>query len=96
MKHLSFITAAIALVILTGCKGEGEKVEIVGNVDPAFEVVKLFEVDNVTVYRFVDGGRTVYFTNRTGTVQHQTQHTRVQGKLIITDKQQQITLCNNE
>ena len=32
------------------------------------KVEKLFVVDGITVYRFCDGGRTVYFTNKNGEV----------------------------
>lgn len=32
------------------------------------KVEKLFVVDGITVYRFYDGGRAVYFTNKRGEV----------------------------
>ena len=32
------------------------------------KVEKLFVVDGITVYRFYDGGRVVYFTNKIGEV----------------------------
>lgn len=33
-----------------------------------YKVEKLFEVDGISVYRFLDGNKRVYFTNRTGDV----------------------------
>ena len=52
---------------------------------------KLFTVDGITVYRFRDNDRYVYFTNRTGDVQYSYQK-RV-GKATKNVKVQ--TMCNN-
>lgn len=58
----------IAIVtILIGCKGKGTGVQISDSVD-RYDVERLFVVDGVTVYRFRDGGKTIYFTNRKGRV----------------------------
>lgn len=54
-------------------------------------VGKLFTVDGITVYRFRDNDRYVYFTNRTGDVQYSYQK-RV-GKATKNVKVQ--TMCNN-
>nr|UWI41174.1 MAG: protein of unknown function DUF4884 [Bacteriophage sp.] len=56
-----------------------------------YPVEKLFTVDGITVYRFRDNDRYVYFTNRTGDVQYSYQK-RV-GKATKNVKVQ--TMCNN-
>ena len=61
------ILIACLLVAFTSCVGEGSEVKVEGSKDD-FKVKKLFEVDGVTVYRFSDGDRYVYFTNRKGEV----------------------------
>lgn len=57
----------------------------------SYPVEKLFTVDGITVYRFRDNDRYVYFTNRTGDVQYSYQK-RV-GKATKNVKVQ--TMCNN-
>lgn len=59
--------------------------------DQSYPVEKLFTVDGITVYRFRDNDRYVYFTNRTGDVQYSYQK-RV-GKATKNVKVQ--TMCNN-
>lgn len=58
----------------------------------SYPVEKLFTVDGITVYRFSDNDRYVYFTNRTGDVQYSYQK-RV-GKATKTIRVQ--TVCNDE
>ena len=65
MKNTIVIIAIVA--ILVGCKGEGARVQILDSVDN-YNVERLFTVDGVTVYRFCDSRRTIYFTNRKGRV----------------------------
>lgn len=86
------ITAAIAVVLLAGCetKQQGKRVEIKDASDESFVVEKLFEVDGVSVYRFIDHGYRVYFTNRTGRVEYN--YTRMVGKTAVTEREQ--TICN--
>lgn len=57
------LTIAIIALLLAGCNKEPESVQQVGR---SFEVGRLFTIDGCTVYRFIDGGRSVYFTNCTG------------------------------
>ena len=49
----------------------GEKVQVESGTTKV-NVEKLFTVDGVSVYRFHDGGETVYFTNASGTVKYET------------------------
>lgn len=62
-----------------------------GSSNQSYPVEKLFTVDGITVYRFRDNDRYVYFTNRTGDVQYSYQK-RV-GKATKNVKVQ--TMCNN-
>ena len=61
------VLIACLLLTFTSCVKEGVQVEIVNSVSD-YRVEKLFEVDGVSVYRFKDGKRYVYFTNRKGEV----------------------------
>lgn len=57
-------------VLIASCVSRGTKVPVTDSVDN-FKVEKLFNVDDVTVYRFYDSGRGyVYFTNKTGKICH--------------------------
>ena len=88
MKKIIIIS--IALLALTAC--ESNKVEEVkASSNQSYPVEKLFTVDGITVYRFRDNDRYVYFTNRTGDVQYSYQK-RV-GKATKNVKVQ--TMCNN-
>ena len=82
------ILIACLLVAFTSCVGEGSAVEVSGSKDE-FQVKKLFEVDGVTVYRFTDGSRYVYFTNRKGEVYEERR--RSNGKTTRVEREQ--TLC---
>lgn len=88
------ITAAIAVVLLAGCetKQQGKRVEIKDASDESFVVEKLFEVDGVSIYRFIDDGYRIYFTNRTGRVEYN--HTYPAGKTVVTERGQ--TICNGD
>lgn len=55
------------VLMLAGCGKPAESTTRVGN---DFEVGKLFTVDGCTVYRFVDGIRTHYFTNCSGSTRY--------------------------
>ena len=66
----------------------GQRVEITDGPKGA-KVEKLFTVDGVTVYRFHDGGETVYFTNASGTIKYETDDG--DGN-VITHK----TICNGK
>lgn len=88
MKKVIFIL--FALIVICGCSKKGSSVEILDSKDD-FKVEFLFEVDNVRVYRFVDGGRSIYFTNANGRVEYT--HVVHNGKTTTTHKIQAI--CNN-
>lgn len=90
VKVLLFVLVA---GLFASCAGNGTVRPVLGNIDH-FEVKKLFEVDSIAVYRFSDGGRYVYFTNRKGEVYHETTHSHRVGKVHRTETKQYQTLCN--
>lgn len=75
---------------LTACESKQVE-EVKASSNQSYPVEKLFTVDGITVYRFRDNDRYVYFTNRTGDVQYSYQK-RV-GKATENVKVQ--TMCNN-
>lgn len=81
---------SIALLALTACESKQVE-EVKASSNQSYPVEKLFTVDGITVYRFRDNDRYVYFTNRTGDVQYSYQK-RV-GKATKNVKVQ--TMCNN-
>ena len=62
MKKL--VILGIAATLLSSCYKESISTEKVGD----FQVEFLFEKDGIKVYRFSDGGRAHYFTNRGETI----------------------------
>lgn len=65
MRKLICTLSLLTLLMISSCAGQGQRVPVEDVVDN-FEVVKLFTVDGITVYRFTDDGRYHYFTNRNG------------------------------
>ncbi|MFS2644222.1 hypothetical protein AAH098_15330 [Bacteroides uniformis] len=89
MKKIIIIS--IALLALRACEAVHKPEEVKASSKQSYPVEKLFTVDGITVYRFRDNDRYVYFTNRTGDVQYSYQK-RV-GKATKNVKVQ--TMCNN-
>ena len=90
MNNMRYIMIfMIAIFLLLGCdKIEPEEVKRSSNA--SYKVERLFEVDGVTVYRFLDNGRYIYFTNRTGEAGYT--YRRKSGKAHVTKRV--YTLCN--
>ena len=66
MKKIMLFVSVIFLIV--SCNGnEGISVPTSESINK-IKVEKLFVVDGVTVYRFHDGGRVVYFTNKKGVI----------------------------
>lgn len=58
----------LVIFLLVSCNGnKGINVPTSDSINE-IKVEKLFVVDGITVYRFYDGGRVVYFTNKKGEV----------------------------
>lgn len=65
------IILAIAVTLaFTSCYNEPKSTAVVGN---GVKVEFLFEYDGIKVYRFCDGGRTHYFTNKGEVMSKQTE-----------------------
>lgn len=90
VKMLLFVLVA---GLFASCAGDGTVRPVAGNID-RFEVEKLFEVDSIAVYRFLDAGCYVYFTSRKGEVYHKTTHSHSVGKTHRTETKHHQTLCN--
>lgn len=67
MKKL--IILGVLACLLLGCE-ERLPEEVRSSSNTSYNVAKLFEVDGITVYRFRDNGRYVYFTNRQGKISY--------------------------
>lgn len=94
MKKILISIFAVAL--LSGCThtGQGECVQLTKTHDESFNVQFLFEADGVKVYRFVDNGRYIYFTNTNGVCRYTDEQVICNGKtttVICTDVE---TMCN--
>lgn len=98
MNKIKISTIALLLfvaVMATGCidYGHGKPVE---SDNPSYEVRKLFTVDGVTVYRFYDGGRSIYFTNGNGVAQYTHSQCVNTGESCVPIKRNVVILCNNK
>ena len=95
MKKLMLIVLATTLIV--GCKESGTPVKTTDSGNN-FNVVKLFEIDGVSVYRFYDGGNSVYFTNSNGKVQSISRRTYYNPatKTTIADTKTTETICNKD
>lgn len=90
MNNMRYIMIfMIAIFLLLGCdKIEPEEVKSSSNA--SYKVERLFVVDGVTVYRFLDNGRYIYFTNRPGEARYD--YRQRHGFTTVT--KQTVTLCN--
>lgn len=91
------IIAAFAILFLTSCKNSGTPVKTT-DTQNRFGVVRLFEVDGISVYRFKDNGRSVYFTNGTGKVQstRTISYYNPSLKTTVPHKEVTETMCNGK
>ena len=68
MKKIILLFVSVIIFLLVSCNGnKGINVPTSDSINK-IKVEKLFVVDGITVYRFYDGGRVVYFTNKKGVV----------------------------
>ena len=95
MKKL--ILVVLATILIVGCRENGTPVKTTDSGNN-FKVVKLFEIDGVSVYRFYDGGNSVYFTNSNGKVQSISTRTHYNPatKTTMTDIETTETICNKD
>lgn len=77
MKKILLIL--LAATLLSSCKNESQGTLRTTNSE--FKVDFLFEVDGIRVYRFIDCGRYIYFTDKEGDTRYS--HQKVVGKTIL-------------
>ena len=94
MKKITFI--ALAAILLASCKENGTPVTT-SDKENNYRVVKLFEIDGISVYRFNDCGTWVYFTNGNGKVHSKRtrSHYNPGTKTTMTETKTTETICNN-
>lgn len=66
MKKIIFVVLSV-LLLVSCSENKGINVSTSDSINE-IKVERLFVVDGITVYRFYDGGRVVYFTNKKGEV----------------------------
>lgn len=95
MKKL--ILVVLATILIVGCRENGTPVKTTDS-ENNFNVVKLFEIDGVSVYRFNDGGKSVYFTNSNGKVQSISirAYHNPSTKTTMVDNETTETICNKD
>lgn len=64
MKKIILLFVSV-IFLLVSCVNKGINVQTSDSIND-IKVEKLFVVDGITVYRFYDGSRVVYFTNKKG------------------------------
>jgi hypothetical protein len=75
MKRIFILCAVFAL---SGCGEKQEPVSVARSDNQSYPISKLFTHDGVTVYRFHDEGRPVYFTSPSSNLTYS--HTEACGK----------------
>lgn len=92
MKKIILFVAVIFLLV--SCKeNKGINIPTSDSINE-IKVEKLFVVDGITVYRFYDGGRVVYFTNKKGVAK--AFHDEYDPATKTTRTKVVETLCNEE
>ena len=67
MKKIILLFLSVILLLVSCNVNKGTNVPTSDSINK-IKVEKLFVVDGIAVYRFYDGGRVVYFTNKKGEV----------------------------
>ena len=63
MKKIILLFVSVIFLLVSCNENKGINVPTSDSINE-IKVEKLFVVDGITVYRFYDGGRVVYFTNK--------------------------------
>lgn len=92
MKKIIFIVLSV-LSLVSCSENKGINVPTSDSINE-IKVEKLFVVDGITVYRFYDCGRAVYFTNKNGKVK--ALHNEYDPATKTTRTKVVETLCNEE
>ena len=93
MKKIILLFVSVTFLLVSCNDNKGINVPTSDSINE-IKVEKLFVVDGITVYRFYDGGRVVYFTNKNGKVNAFHKEYDPATKIIRTKVVE--TLCNKE
>ena len=93
MKKIIVLLVAIIFLCVSCNENKGIDVPTAESINE-IKVEKLFVVDGITVYRFYDGGRAVYFTNKKGVAK--ALHDEYDPATKTTRTKVVETLCNEE
>lgn len=93
MKKIILLFVSVIFLLVSCTDNKGIYVPTSDSVND-IKVEKLFVVDGITVYRFYDSGRVVYFTNKKGVVN--ALHDEYDPATKTTRTKVVETLCNEE
>lgn len=93
MKKIIVLLIAIIFLCVSCYENKGVNIPTLNSINE-IKVEKLFVVDGITVYRFCDCGRVVYFTNKKGVTKAFHDEYDPATKTISTKVVE--TLCNEE
>ena len=93
MKKIILVFVSVAFLLVSCNDNKGINVPISDSINE-IKVEKLFVVDGITVYRFYDCGRAVYFTNKKGVAK--AFHDEYNPVTKTTRTEVVETLCNEE
>lgn len=93
MKKIILLFVSVIFLLVSCNENKGINVPTSDSINE-IKVEKLFVVDGITVYRFYDGGRVVYFTNKNGEVK--ARHDEYAPATKTTRTKVVETLCNEE
>ena len=93
MKKIILLFISVIFLLVSCNVNKGTNVPKSDSINK-IKVEKLFVVDAVTVYRFHDGGRVVYFTNKKGVIN--ALHGEYDPAIKTTKTKVVETLCNEE
>jgi hypothetical protein len=81
---MKLLATILTLTVLTSCGGYSGDPIYVDTTSSKYEVYFLFEHEGCKVFKFMDNGRVVYYTNCDGNTSWEV--TRQQGKHTTTDR----------
>lgn len=88
---MKILTAILTFLLLVSCGLRNKSEKVLKTSNSAYCIERLFTIDGITVYRFYDGNKCAYFTNRTGKVEYVRR--RKAGKTISRERVQ--IICNS-
>ena len=93
MKKIILLFVSFIFLLVSCNENKGINIPTSDSINE-IKVEKLFVVDGITVYRFYDGGRAVYFSNKKGAVK--ALHGEYDPATKTTRTKVVETLCNEE